>query len=278
VPAPGTPPTFTNGDIVLAEAHHHGPTYYLNPFLHFVIYNSKTTAVNLPYSVFEDGIDVLDGTITNVPAGSSNEYLIYPFGGPRPHDGPGSHQMTITLDPNHTLSVPDPIAGWNDFICYYDTPASVFNFDFTGANQFKPNVCWSSQGFHLHGQYQDKSYVMHFSLQNNCNVATAAGTITIRRNGVVVTGGTGPGQLMTLQRNGPMDLTYPALSPGQEGPNVFGVYIETDAPGSNDTWTGTINPGETDLYTDDKVKECIVVNGLISTGFAPNSPFAVPPP
>ena len=279
-PAPPAPPpgpqTVLNGDLILNEAHHHGPTYFLNPVPHFQMQNTGTVDVVLPVRVFEDGIAVLDTSFA-VPANSNNEYLIYPFGGQQPHDTAGFHKLTMTFDPNSTIQTQDPITKWNDFVCFYNTPSSGFAFDFTGANANKPNISWSAQGFHLHGQYQDKSYVLHFSVQNYSNVPTAAGTITIMRNGVVMQPGTGPGQLMTLQRNGPMVLSFPALAPGQEGDNMFGVYIESDASGT-ETWTGTINPGETDVYTTDKTKECIVVNGLISTGFPPNSPFAVPPP
>ncbi len=237
--------------------------------------NTGTVNVTLPFTVYEDGTAVLTSSIV-VPAVSQNEYLVYPFGGIQPHDGSGLHHMTITLDPGHTIETVDPLTKWNDFICYYDTPTSVTTWDFTGANTNKPNVVWTSQGFHVHGQFQDKSCIVHYNVMNNSNIPTAAGTITLQRDGVVITAGTGPGQLMDLQRTAPMDMTYPALAPGQEGPQTFGVYMENNTTGM-ETWTGTINPGETDAYTNEKTRQCIVVNGLISTGFQPGSPFYSPP-
>ncbi len=64
-----------------------------------------------------------------------------------------------------------------------------------------------------------------------------------------------------------MDLTIPALAPGQDSGHL-GVWIESDTTGT-EIWTITINPGDTEAYTGDKTREYIVVNGLKSTGFPP---------
>jgi hypothetical protein len=251
----------------------------LNPFPHFIIQNTSNLDVtNYPIVVKEDGVVALTSVIPFIKANSSFEYLLFPFGGIQPHDSPGLHSMTLDMDPNHTYVTINPTTKWNDFVCYYHTPASSTSFDFTGANATKPNVCWTGQGFHLHGQFQDKSYVVHYNVTNNSNVPTAGGTITLTRNGVTPVLGTGAGDLMNLGRSGPMDITYPALSPGEDGPQTYGVYIENNnTTGVQVTWNATIVPGETDAYSNDKSKECIVVNGLISTGFEPSSPFYTTP-
>jgi hypothetical protein len=69
-----------------------------------------------------------------------------------------------------------------------------------------------------------------------------------------------------------MDLTIPALNPGQITADIEGTWTEPPSLTGTVTWTFTIDPTDAEAYTTDKSREYIVVLQLTSTGDPPGTP------